>query len=112
MSVAQKWLCLRVYMDEARHFNGKPLFEAIVLQAREKGLAGATVWRSPLGYGHSQLLHNANILRLSENLPMVVEIMDAEDKIRDFLPQIQQMAEDGIMTLQMVDVIKLHKTTV
>ena len=77
-------LLLRIFIGENDHFDGKPLYESIVLKAREQGLAGATVLRGPMGFGHSSLIHTAKILRLSEDLPIIVEIVDAEEKSLPF----------------------------
>ena len=77
-------LLLRIFIGENDHFDGKPLYESIVLKAREQGLAGATVLRGRMGFGHSSLIHTAKILRLSEDLPIIVEIVDAEEKSLPF----------------------------
>jgi uncharacterized protein len=86
--------------------TGQPLYEAIVLKAREMGLAGATVLRGPMGYGAHSHLHTAKILRLSEDLPVLIEIVDKEDKINAFLPELDKMVNDGLVTLERVRVIK------
>jgi uncharacterized protein len=99
---------LRVYLGEGDRWEGRPLFEAIVLLARERGLAGATVLRSPLGYGAASRLHTASILRLSEDLPMVVEVVDDEAKIRAFLPELERMMDGGLVTLNPVEVLHYH----
>src|SRR5206468_2337964 len=77
---------LRIFIGESDRFENQPLYEAIVLKAREKHLAGATVLRGPMGFGRSSRLHTAKILRLSEDLPLVIEIVDDDDKIEAFLP--------------------------
>jgi len=106
MSIKEKALALRIYIGEKDRADGTtPLYEAIVLKAREAHLAGATVFRSPMGFGHSSLLHTANILRLSDDLPMVVEIIDAEKKILDFLKTIKPIIKSGLATLEEVKVI-------
>jgi len=97
---------LRIFISETDKWDHKPLYEAIVLKAREVHLAGATVLRGPLGYGKSSRLHTAKILRLSMDLPIVVEIVDSPEKINDFLPQISAMIGGGLVTLEKVQVIE------
>lgn len=97
---------LRVFIGESDKWHGKPLYEAIVLKARELHLAGATVLRGPMGFGKNSRLHTVKILRLSEDLPMVVEIVDTEEKIKTLLPHIDRMVEEGLVTLEPVRVIK------
>jgi PII-like signaling protein len=104
MSIPEPALLLRIFIGENDRADGHPLYEAIVIKARERGLAGATVLRGPLGYGHASRLHSAKILRLSSDLPMVVEIVDAEDKIEAFLPLLDQMMSGGIVTVERVQV--------
>ena len=99
------WL-LRVFIGESDSWRGKPLYEAIVLQARELHMAGATVLRGPMGFGAHSRMHTAKILRLSEDLPMVIEIVDAKEKIDELLPHIDEMVEEGLVTLEQVRVIK------
>jgi PII-like signaling protein len=88
----------------ARH-HSHPLYESIVLKARDMGLAGATVLRGPLGYGHSSRIHTAKILRLSDDLPVVIEIIDDPDKIQAFLPVLNDMMTSGIATLEDIQII-------
>ena len=97
---------LRVYIGELDKWHHQPLYEAIVLKAREMGLAGATVLRGPMGFGAHSRLHTAKILRLSEDLPIIVEIVDKEEKINAFLPEMDRMVRDGLITLEKVRVIK------
>jgi PII-like signaling protein len=97
---------LRIYIGELDKWHHQPLYEAIVLKAREMGLAGATVLRGPMGFGAHSHLHTAKILRLSEDLPVLIEIVDKEDKISAFLPELDKMVVDGLMTLEKVRVIK------
>ena len=97
---------LRIFVGEDDKFEHQPLYEAIVLKARETGLAGATVLRGPMGYGHSSALHTTKILRLSQDLPLVIEIVDREDKIRDFIAAIEDMMGSGLVTLEKVKVIR------
>jgi len=97
-------LLLRAFLGENDRFEGQPLYQAIVLKARELGLAGATVLRGPLGYGHNSRLHTAKILRLSSDLPVVIEIVDSKDKIDAFLPQLDRMMSGGLATVELVQV--------
>jgi PII-like signaling protein len=97
---------LRIFIGESDKWHGKPLYEAIVLKARELHLAGATVLRGPMGFGAHSRLHTAKILRLSEDLPMVIEIVDAKDKIDELMPHIDEMVREGLVTLERVQVIQ------
>ena len=97
---------LRIYIGELDKWHHQPLYEAIVVKAREMGLAGATVLRGPMGFGAHSRLHTAKILRLSEDLPIIVEIVDKEEKINAFLPEMDRMVRDGLITLEKVRVIK------
>ena len=90
-------MLLRIFLGEGDSFEHKPLYEAIVLKAREMHLAGATVLRGPLGFGHSSRLHTAKVLRLSEDLPVVIEIVDSEDKIQAFLDATEEMLGSGLV---------------
>jgi uncharacterized protein len=97
---------LRIFIGEDDRHDGHPLYEAIVLKAREQGLAGATVLRGPMGFGHSSRLHTAKILRLSEDLPIVVEIIDQVDKINAFLPLLDTMVKGGLVSLEEVQILR------
>lgn len=97
---------LRIFFGEADRFNGKPLHEAIVTKAREMGMAGATVLRGPMGFGQSSRLHTSKILRLSEDLPLVIEIVDTEEKIDAFLPVLDGMMGSGLVTIEKVHVLR------
>jgi uncharacterized protein len=97
---------LRVFFGEDEKFGNLPLYEAIVLKAREMHLAGATVLRGPMGFGHSSRIHTAKILRLSEDLPIVIEIVDAEEKINPFVAVLDGMIGSGLITLEKVKVMK------
>ena len=97
---------LRIFLGEGDRWQGRPAFEAIVIKARECHLAGATVLRGPLGFGHSSRLHTAKILRLSDDLPLVIEIVDSEEKIQGFLPQLGAMVGSGLVTLEKVRVVQ------
>lgn len=96
---------LRIFIGESDRHDGKPLYEAIVLKARETGLAGATVLRSPMGFGAASRLHTAKILRLSDDLPIIIEIVDEEAKISAFLPVLDTVMGGGLVTLESVRVI-------
>jgi PII-like signaling protein len=96
---------LRIFIGELDKWHHQPLYEAIVLKARERGLAGATVLRGPMGFGAHSRLHTAKILRLSEDLPVIIEIVDKEEKIHAFLPELDAMVGDGLVTLEKVRVI-------
>jgi uncharacterized protein len=96
---------LRIFLGESDRWHGQPLYEAIVLKARSLHLAGATVLRGPMGFGKSSRLHTAKILRLSMDLPLVIEIVDAAEKIQAFLPELDQMMQGGLVTLERVKVI-------
>lgn len=97
---------LRIHTSERDRFDGKPFYEAIVLRAREAGLKGATVLRGVIGYGHDTSIHTTKILDLSTDLPLVVEIIDDEDKITAFLPVLDSMMETGTVTLEHVRVLR------
>ena len=96
---------LRVFVGESDRHGHRPLYEEIVLKAREAGLAGATVLRGVMGFGRHSFIHTTKILRLSEDLPMVVEIVDSQEKIEGFLPALDGMISDGLVTLERVKVI-------
>ena len=106
MSLPTEGKLLRIFIGEADHWHGKPLYEAIVLKAREMHLAGATVLRGPLGFGHSSVLHTTKIVRLSQDLPIVIEIIDTEEKINGFVDAIESIMGSGLMTLEKVKVIQ------
>ncbi len=98
-------MLLRIFIGESDRWNHKPLYEAIVLKAREMHLGGATVLRGPMGFGKSSRMHTAKILRLSMDLPIVIEIVDSEEKINAFLPALEGMMSGGMVTLERVQVI-------
>ncbi|MBS0548781.1 MAG: DUF190 domain-containing protein [Proteobacteria bacterium] len=97
---------LRILIGEAARHEGKPLHEAIVMKARDMQLAGATVLRAGMGFGHSHKVHTAKILQLSDDLPLLVEIIDTEDKISAFLPVLDQMMSHGTVTLETVQMLR------
>jgi len=96
---------LRIFIGENDRWHGKPLYEAIVTRAREEGFAGATVLRGLMGYGAKSRIHTAKVLRLSEDLPIVVEIVDRSDRIEKFRPLLDEMVADGLVTLERAQVI-------
>ncbi|HXA81350.1 MAG TPA: DUF190 domain-containing protein [Opitutaceae bacterium] len=96
---------LRIFLGESDRHDGDPLYESIVLKAREAGLAGATVLRGAMGFGASSRLHTSKILRLSADLPLIIEIVDTEEKINAFLPMLDRMMGGGLVTLEKVRVI-------
>ena len=111
MKIPQDGYLLRIFIGESDHWHGKPLYEAIVLKARELHMGGATVLRGPMGFGAHSRLHTTKILRLSEDLPMIVEIVDGKDKIDMLMPHIDEMVEEGLVTLERVQVIKYRANT-
>jgi PII-like signaling protein len=106
MNLPNEATLLRIFLGESDRWKHQPLYEAIVLKAREMHLAGATVLRGPMGFGKSSRLHTAKILRLSMDLPVVIEIVDAEEKIQSFLPALDEMMKGGLVTLEKVRVIQ------
>ena len=105
MQIPEDGYLLRIFVGESDKVGHRPLYEVVVLKAREQGLAGATVLRGLMGFGKHSILHTAKILRLSEDLPMVVEIVDSLEKIETFLPLLDEMITDGLVTLERVRVI-------
>jgi uncharacterized protein len=105
MKIPEEGYLLRVFVGEFDKHGHVPLYEAIVSKAREAGLAGATVLRGVMGFGRHSVMHTAKILRLSEDLPMIVEIVDSLEKIEAFLPILDTMVLEGLVTLEQVRVI-------
>jgi uncharacterized protein len=105
MQLPQEAVLLRIFIGEADRWQHKPLYEAIVLKAREMHLGGATVLRGPMGFGRTSRLHTAKILNLSTDLPLVIEIVDSEAKISEFLPVIDEMITGGLVTMEKVKVL-------
>ena len=105
MEIPQESTLLRIFIGESDRIDHKPLYEVLVLKAREMQLAGATVLRGPLGFGASSRIHTSKILRLSMDLPMVIEIIDSREKIEKFLPILDTLLEGGLATLEPVKVI-------
>src|SRR5712671_5928800 len=98
MQIPRDAFLLRIFLGESDKYHGTPLYEALVLKAREMHLAGATVLRGPMGFGHSSRLHTAKVLRLSEDPPVVEENVDSEEKINAFLPLLDAMMASGLVT--------------
>src|ERR1700722_13112144 len=105
-------LLLRIFMGEDDRQKHLPLYEAIVLKAREMHLAGATVFRGLLGFGRSSRMHRANVLRLSADLPIVIEIVDTQEKIDAFLPHLEPMMGGGLVTLERAQVVHYRQSHV
>ena len=106
MELPEDALLLRIFIGESDRHGHKPLYEAIVLKARELHMAGATVLRGPMGYGASSRIHTAKIIQLSMDLPFIVEIVDTEEKINSFLPVLDEMMKGGLVTLEKARVIR------
>ena len=106
MRIPEKAVLLRIFIGEDDQHEHKPLYEAIILKAREEGLAGATLLRGPMGYGHNSTLHTAKSLRVSQDLPLVIEIVDSESKIDAFLPALDKMMYGGLVTMEKVTVLR------
>lgn len=105
MQIPRDAVLLRVFFGEDDKHGHLPLYEAVVLKAREMNLAGATVLRGPMGFGHSSHIHTTKILRLSQDLPIVVEIVDSQEKIDAFLPTLDGMMSSGLVTIEKVQVL-------
>lgn len=105
-SIPHDAMLLRIFIGESDRHEHRPLYEAIVLKARESHLAGATVLRGPMGFGAASRIHTSKILRLSMDLPIVIEIVDSEEKVRAFLPVLEGMVGGGMVTLEKVQVIQ------
>ena len=106
MQIPQDAVLLRIFIGESDRHGHRPLYEAIVLKAREMQMAGATVLRGPMGFGKSSHLHTAKILRLSMDLPIVIEIVDSEEKVNAFLPVLDKIMGGGLVTLERAKVIR------
>lgn len=105
MQTPRNAMLLRIFIGESDRHDGRPLYEAIVMKAREMNIAGATVLRAPMGFGATSRIHTTKILRLSEDLPIVIEIVDTEDMINEFLPALDGMMKGGLVTLEKVSVL-------
>ena len=110
MKIPQDGKLLRIFIGEQDRWQGVPLYEAIVLLARKEKMAGATVMKGCMGFGAKSHMHTAKILRLSEDLPMVIELVDTEENLNKLLPFLDEVVEEGLITLEKVRVIKYrHK---
>jgi uncharacterized protein len=110
MQIPRDAVLLRIFIGEDDKHNRLPLYEAIVLKAREMHLGGATVLRGHIGFGHSSHIHTTKILRLSQDLPVVIEIVDSQEKIDAFLPTLDQMMGSGLVTMEKVQVLQYGET--
>jgi hypothetical protein len=106
MRLEGKGKLLRIYIGESDRWQGKPLYEAIVVSAQEHGLAGATVLRAAMGFGANSRRHAARPLRVSQDLPVVIEVVDTEDRIHEFLPVLDEMVVAGLITLEAVQIMR------
>jgi PII-like signaling protein len=105
MELPEDALLIRIFIGESDRYGRQPLYEAIVSKAREIGMAGATVLRGPMGFGASSRVHSAKVLQLSMDLPLIVEMVDTEEKINAFLPLLDEMMNGGLVTLEKARVI-------
>jgi PII-like signaling protein len=111
MKIPENGSLLRIFIGESDKINGKPLYEQIVLKARELNLAGATVLRGIMGFGLSSRLHSTKVLRLSEDLPIIVEIVDSEENISKLLPYLDEVVQEGLITIEKATILKYrHKS--
>src|SRR5579862_4995053 len=106
MQIPRDAVLLRIFLGETDRFEGQPLYEALVLKAREMHLGGATVLRGPMGFGHSSRLHTTKVLRLSEDLPLIVEVVESQEKINAYLEAIDPMMGSGLITMEKVQVLQ------
>ena len=111
MKIPEDGCLLRIFIGQGDRWQGAPLYESIVLKARELHLAGATVLRGPMGFGVNSRLHTSKVLRLSEDLPIVIEIVDSRPKIDEFIPHIDEMVQEGLVTLERVEILKYRAST-
>ena len=111
MQIPKDAVLLRIFIGENDRYKDKPLYETIVIRAREMHVAGATVLRGPLGFGRSSRLHSARISRLSNDLPMVIEIVDSQAKIDEFMPVLDEMVGSGLITVEKVQVLQYGERT-
>jgi len=109
MKLPEEGMLLRIFIGEADSFKGKPLYEQIVLKARELNLAGATVIHGTMGFGAGSRIHTTKIVRLSEDLPMIVELVDTEEKLNTLMPFLDKTVEEGLITMERVKVVKYRR---
>lgn len=105
MKIEGEGSLLRIFIGESDRWQGAPLYEAIIRKAREAGLAGATAWRGIEGFGRHSVIHTTNILRLSTDLPIIVEIVDTSEKIQNFLPTLDEMVQEGMITVEKAHIV-------
>lgn len=105
MTIPTEGKLLRIFVGESDRWDSKPLYEAIVLEARKRGLAGATVIKGFMGFGAHSRIHTAKLLELSQDLPIIVEIVDAPEKIEAFMPDLEKMVGDGLITIERAEVL-------
>jgi PII-like signaling protein len=106
MKLPEEGMLLRIFIGESDSFKGKPLYEQIVLKARELNLAGATVIHGTMGFGAGSRIHTSKIVRLSEDLPIIVELVDTEEKLNSLMPFLDETVEEGLITMERVKVVK------
>lgn len=104
MKLPSEGKLLRIFIGDSDRFEGRPLYEWLVIRAKEQGLAGATVLRGLMGFGANSRVHTAKIMRLSEDLPIIIEVVDTEEKIRAFLSDIEGVIKEGLVTIEKADV--------
>ena len=109
MKLPEEGMLLRRFIGESDSFRGKPLYEQIVLKARELNLAGATVIHGTMGFGAGSRIHTAKIVRLSEDLPIIVELVDTEEKLNSLMPFLDETVEEGLITMERVKVVKYRR---
>ena len=105
MKIPSEGMLLRIFIGESDRHDGRPLYEVLVNEARKRGLAGATVWKGFMGFGAHSRIHTAKLLELSQDLPIVVEIVDTAEKIEAFMPDLETMVGDGLITLERAEVL-------
>jgi PII-like signaling protein len=109
MKLPEEGMLLRIFIGESDSFKGKPLYEQIVLKARELNLAGATVIHGTMGFGAGSRIHTSKIVRLSEDLPIIVELVDTEEKLNSLMPFLDETVEEGLITMERVKVVKYRR---
>ena len=109
MKLPEEGMLLRIFIGESDSFKGKPLYEQIVLKARELNLAGATVIHGTMGFGAGSRIHTSKIVRLSEDLPIIVELVDTEEKLNSLIPFLDETVEEGLITMERVKVVKYRR---
>ena len=109
MKLPEEGMLLRIFIGESDSFKGKPLYEQIVLKARELNLAGATVIHGTMGFGAGSRIHTSKIVRLSEDLPIIVELVDTEEKLNSLMPFLDETVEEGLITMERVKIVKYRQ---